>query len=280
MRLPFDTSLVPRETLGPEAKTHVKELIDRLKLVHEQAAKNTQITQEESKQKHDINAKESNFLLGEQVLLKINKRKKRSSKKLGDKFRGPFYIREKGPFDTYKIADCQTNKVIKNFINAKDLKWYYDPLNYRVKPPINEPSDEEAENSTEADSGDETIIYEPHLDIEPGQKVKNLGKNTNRPINSKPNKTNIEKKETKRQSQVENEIWYQADKILRQRRNGQRKEYLIEWTNSANKPSWQDESDVSDELKRQFYIRQTKEGKLRKRPYRYFDKSKVKKNNN
>ena len=90
MRLPFDTSLVPRETLGPEARTHVKELIDRLKLVHEQAAKNTQITQEESKQKHDSNAKESNFLFGEQVLLKINKRKKRSSKKLGEKFRVHF----------------------------------------------------------------------------------------------------------------------------------------------------------------------------------------------
>ena len=212
-------------------------------------------------------------MLGEQVLLNINKRKKRFIKKLGDKFRGPFYIREKGPFDTYKIVDCQTNKVIKNFINAKDLKRYYDPLNYRVEPPLNKPSDEEAEYSNEADSDDETIKYEPHIDIEPVQKAKKLGKNTNRPINNKSNKTNIEKKETKRQGQVENKVWYQADKILRQRRNGQRKEYLIEWTNPAYKPLWQKESDVSDELKRQFYIRHTKEGKRRKRPYRYFDKN-------
>ena len=39
MRIPFDTALVLREKLGPEAKTHVTQLIDRLKLIHDQAAK-------------------------------------------------------------------------------------------------------------------------------------------------------------------------------------------------------------------------------------------------
>ena len=44
MRLPFDTSLIPRETLGPDAKTHVTQLIDRLKMVHEQATKNSKLS--------------------------------------------------------------------------------------------------------------------------------------------------------------------------------------------------------------------------------------------
>ena len=43
MRIPFDTALVQRETLGQEAKTH------RLKLIHYQAAKNTKLSQKESK---------------------------------------------------------------------------------------------------------------------------------------------------------------------------------------------------------------------------------------
>ena len=75
MRLPFDSNLIPRETLGPEAKTHVKQLMDRLKLVHEQATQNTELTQAESKQKHDTKAKASSFLLGEQVLWKVNKQR-------------------------------------------------------------------------------------------------------------------------------------------------------------------------------------------------------------
>ena len=37
MRIPFDTALVPREILGPEAITHVTKLIDRLNLIHDQA---------------------------------------------------------------------------------------------------------------------------------------------------------------------------------------------------------------------------------------------------
>ena len=48
MRIPFDTALVPREILGPEAITHVTKLIDRLNLIHDQAAKNTELSQEES----------------------------------------------------------------------------------------------------------------------------------------------------------------------------------------------------------------------------------------
>ena len=127
--------------------------MNRLKLIHEQATQNTELTQAESKQKHDTKAKTSNFLLGEQVLWKVNKHRQGYSKKFEDKFRGPYYIREKGPFDTYKIADCETNKLVRNFINAKDLKRYYDPLNYRIEPQENE------DIGTESD--DDTIIYDP-----------------------------------------------------------------------------------------------------------------------
>ena len=44
MRLPFDTTLVPRETPGPEAKVHIDQLLDRLKTVHGHATRNTEIT--------------------------------------------------------------------------------------------------------------------------------------------------------------------------------------------------------------------------------------------
>ena len=117
MRLPFDTSLIPSETLGPEAKTHVNQLLDRLKFVYEMAQLITVISQTESTEKHYSKGKKSNFVLGEQVFLETNKHRQGYSKKLEDKWKGPYYIREKGPFDTYEIADCQTNILHKPLVN-------------------------------------------------------------------------------------------------------------------------------------------------------------------
>ena len=259
MRIPFDTALVPRETLGPEAKTHVTQLIDRLKLIHDQAAKNTELSQEESKHKHDIKAKESNFLIGEEVLLKVHKTKTGLTKKLHDKYMGRFYIKEKGPFDTYKIADCQTNKPVKNFINAQDLRRYYDPQNYRYEPPD--------EDLFEAESDDDTIIYDPK------------DTDVNEPQVDDPTKAgeivetdeNVQEVEGNNKHKRKPDVWYSVNKILKQRKVGQQKQFLVEWSDCRFKPSWQNEENVSEELKRQFYIQHTKSGKRRKRPYKYFN---------
>ena len=257
MRLPFDTTLIPRETLGPEAKTHVNQLLDRLKVVHEMASKNTEISQSESKEKHDIKAKQSNFVLGEQVFLKINKHRQGYSKKLEDKWKGPYYIREKGPFDTYKIADCQTNKLHKPLVNARHLKRYYDPLNYRIEP---------TDTGDETDSDAETVIYDPS-ELVPRQEPPDASNDTTETNNGN---RNSEQSRHNRNKNV-NDLWFSANKIIRQRKDGQKKQYLIEWSDHKFKPSWQDEEDVSDELKRQFYIKHTRTGKRRKRPYKYFD---------
>ena len=57
---------------------------------------------------------------------KVHKTKTGLTKKLHDKYMGRFYIKERGPFDTYKIADCRTNKPVKTFIIAQDLRRYYE----------------------------------------------------------------------------------------------------------------------------------------------------------
>ncbi|WAR08352.1 hypothetical protein MAR_018310, partial [Mya arenaria] len=86
MRLPFDTSLVPREALKPEDRTIVTQLIDTLKIVHEMAKNNTELTQEESKERRR---------LGQTVLRKVHKHTTGLSCKLEDKWEGPYYIRQK-----------------------------------------------------------------------------------------------------------------------------------------------------------------------------------------
>lgn len=161
-----------------------------LKLVHEQATQITEFTQAKCKQKHDTKANPSNFLFGQQVLLKVNKHLQGYSKKFEDKLRGPYYIRGKSPLDTYKIADFETNKLVRDFNNAKDLKSYYDPLNYRT----------ELQRHEDADT-----------------------------------KSNCKQNTKTKKSRSKQTI---PDK----------------WANRKAKPSWQDENDVSEEVKRQFCI--------------------------
>ena len=104
-------------------------------------------------------------------MLKVHKAKTGLTKKLHDKYTGRANIKEKGPFDTYKIADFQTNKPVQNFINAQDLRRYYDPQNYWYEPPD--------DDLFEAESDDDTIIYnqneaelnEPQVD-DPTKQVK------------------------------------------------------------------------------------------------------------
>ncbi|XP_060572531.1 uncharacterized protein LOC132730588 [Ruditapes philippinarum] len=134
MRLPYDTTLIPRESLSTDAKIHIEQLFERLRLIHTQAKQNTELTQKESKEKHDVIAKESVFVQGDLVLLKVHKSKPGLSHKLQDQWSSNiYYIKYKGPHDTYKIADCQTDKNHIPLVNAKNLKMYNDPKNYRVE---------------------------------------------------------------------------------------------------------------------------------------------------
>ena len=122
MRIPFDSELIPRDNLGPEAKVHVEQLLQRLKLSHEIAKENSEKAKLRDKTRHNRNAKEYNFFPGEQVLLKIQKVVNPLSPKMYDKFEGPYYIREKCPNDTYRIVHACTHKPHPNTVNATHLK--------------------------------------------------------------------------------------------------------------------------------------------------------------
>ena len=180
-------------------------------------------------------------------------------KKFEDKYTGPFYVRDKGPYDTYKIADCRNDKCVKNFINAQDLKRYYDPQNYRYEPP--------EDDIYESESDAATIIYDPNenddneLEVNRDSTKNETGKNEH----------HTEQTEGKKNKKVPKGKWYSVNKILRQRKVGPTKQFLLEWSDVRFKPSWEDEDKVSEKLKRQFYIRHTKLGKRRKRPYKYFN---------
>ena len=68
---------------------------------------------------------EPDYKLGDQVLLKKEKVTTGLSVKFSDKFDGPFGIIEFGPNFTYKLRNCEGNKVVNSFINATRRKLYH-----------------------------------------------------------------------------------------------------------------------------------------------------------
>ena len=301
MRLPFDINLIPRDNLGPEAKIHMEHLLGRLKLYREIAKDNSEAAKEKDKIKHDIKAKDSTFLEGEQVLVKINKIPTELSPKLYDKFDGPYYIRRKCPNDTYIIADSATDRVQPVRHNATRLRRYYDPQDYRFEPATLEqiPEEDPVENPAQIpeQNPDQTAPRErqppPHPNDPPQE-----GNNEDTLIQNQdpePNNTlggnippraqqpqNINKNPPTRAPRHERETpnpanqdsnnekeYFTVEKVLKMRLRGGKREFLLKWV--GNYPStWEPETNLSKHLKREYFITHTKQGRKRKKKYRYF----------
>ncbi|XP_041372589.1 uncharacterized protein LOC121385866 [Gigantopelta aegis] len=92
MHLPFDTSLLPKSTLGKDAKTHITALIDNLKVVKAIAKDNMAKSQTVNKDHQDLKAQKPTFSVGDQVLLFNQKKTIGRSPKLTHKWEGPFYL--------------------------------------------------------------------------------------------------------------------------------------------------------------------------------------------
>lgn len=132
MRMPFDVSIEPKDNLNRDAKDHINELIDQLKVTNEIVKNNIQRHQQQNKERHYLRVKLPDFKLGDKVLIKVNKVPKRQSSKLYDKAEGPYQIIELGPYFTYKLRRCSDNKVNASYMNATNLKMYHDPDIHRA----------------------------------------------------------------------------------------------------------------------------------------------------
>lgn len=70
MRLPFDVSLQPKDSLPREAQENIQEVLQQLKVTNEIVQANIKIHQERNKERHDINIKLPEFQQGDKVLIK------------------------------------------------------------------------------------------------------------------------------------------------------------------------------------------------------------------
>ena len=117
--------------------TRIHKLIDDLPHVRE-LTKN-RIDQQQSKQKeyHDKNVRhEINFKIGDKVLLYKAEKEKQWTRKLDEKWKGPYYIHEVLLNGAYKIKELN-GKVLKTPVNGEWLKVYHSRENFEPMVVIN-----------------------------------------------------------------------------------------------------------------------------------------------
>lgn len=111
---------------------------------------------------------------------------------------------------------------------------------------------------------------EPTPDQAPGwDESTQLSGNTQETTASNPKHQDIESSNSEPKS---NEVWYKAVKLLKMKKQEGKPWFLVKWVGN-HAPSWEPEENCSPYLKQQYYITHTKQGKKRRRKYRFFNKS-------
>ena len=265
MNLPIDTTLIPKPTLNANVKQYFEQLIGRFKLVKEIARENMQSAQDKAKHHHDIKAKEPNYQVGDKVLLKKGKVDTGLSVKIADQFNGPFEIIELGPHFTYKLKNCEDNKVIGSFINASRLKAFHqrEPENIDNPQQANMPI---PENVNTAPPPADTPL--PQVEVPQPRAIDPHTAD----IGEQP--SNVDNNSTTKQPQTQPPEPAKDMSnicIIRASRKGGKQRYRIEWPDGFR--AWEPENNVPRQAIDNYLKHYTKRGRKRKHKPKFFTKS-------
>ena len=128
MRTPLDTALIPKENLTRSAQEHMQNLIDSVKITNMLVKSNRFSAQARQKKQYDRTAKEPNFQLGQQVMLRKHNITPGLSKKLAPKYEGPSYITKVCPNHTFNLRKQADHKPLRAREHANRLKACNNPV--------------------------------------------------------------------------------------------------------------------------------------------------------
>jgi hypothetical protein len=253
MSMPFDANMIPKDNLQPKVKLHMDEVIKNLKLSKAIASENMQQAQNQSKVRHDKKAVDPMYSVGDLVWLFCPKVPVGLSPKFHKKWTGPYYITQVGPNFTYRLRDCENNKMMKSLVHANRLKRFFDPKdrptemeNPRLQTPL---------GNTNTDMNDNVVVE----DTQASQTQRNE-EDSNHTEPPQPDHT------LPQNSQID---WREVERLIKVSRGQGKKWYRVKWKDKS--PStWVPEEEINDNLKREFHIKHTYSGKRRKRPHRFF----------
>src|SRR3989442_258280 len=270
MVLPIDVELGQVEKTGSiQADECVKELVEKLKVIHKIARDNEKEYQEAYKKRYDEDTKDTNFKPGTIVWLKSPLQSKTgASKKLLMRYNKLVYINEKLDKNTYIVIDRDTHNEIDHPIHSDRLKRYYSEKD--MFPTIikqggiisNSQEDEIPEEEVIKQREEEgTSKRRPTIHNKKDEQVeKKKRENTKR----KKSDEKVEIQSELRDSQVDERPWQEAEKLLATKMRG-KKYYRVKWQGANIKPTWELGSDESDALKIHYHTTRTLGGKRRKR---------------
>ncbi|XP_071085734.1 uncharacterized protein [Haliotis cracherodii] len=166
MHLPFDISLLPKPSLGKDAESHLRHLLENLKVAKAIARENMETSQEINKAYQHPKSQEPNFSLGQQVFLHNPAVTKGLSPKLTQPWKGPYYISATGPNHTFKLHRCSDNMEHKSMVHANRLKPVILRLNDGPQQPLSDALSRADLSNASNQSG--TNLNEPST-TEPGR---------------------------------------------------------------------------------------------------------------
>ena len=252
MRLPLDNCLRLAQTeLNPDKDKYMATYLEKVKIVQELAKENILVSQQYNKQQFDKKAKLPEFQVGEKVWLYDPVTPLGHSRKLQIHWKGPYYIVDQTSDCNFVLRNCETHKQIGYPIHSDRLKLYHEPEDIYVRScarNISQSAKDQTNNGDQPDNGD----------------ARNLDKMTDDPA------TNVTTSDNEDDDDVNEEVkdqdtWYPARKLLKIRKINNAYHYLVDWTEPGSKPTWENEKDISENLKINFHVTRTKEGKLRKK---------------
>ena len=272
MNLPIDTSLVPKRSLPADVQQHMQQLLECLKLYRTCATGNMTSAQQQAKIRHDVRAKEPGFKVGDKILLKKEKIPQGQSAKLCDKSEGPFVIVEAGPNFTYKLRDCQTNKLTRTFINARELRLYRERQpeideTHNAHQPVDLPQPDALPQPVDLP---QPVAPQP-VDLPqpdaPPQPVALPHPEPPKPINkhdgNQMDNSNHESEDPNDQAPIKKDM--SNVRVIQAKRKGGKQRYRLEWPDGSR--AWESESNVPKQAINVYLKTHTKNGRKRKRKF-------------
>lgn len=228
MRLGVDLLLPTQEDEQVTPEEHALKITKRLAAAHQEATDRTRLMQEANKAAHDRNVQEPIYQPGDLVWLMTPQVKNGFSKKLTLRYCGPYYIAAKVGNHTFMLRHQKTNRVLSHPINAERLKPFVDRRDFKSVPGTQVEEEEQPSSSGPSDENTSTDK----------QDAENTGRT---------------------------EEWHAVNKLLAVKKIGGQTFFRVEWADQTCKPTWIPENDITEALKRAFYVNRTKAGRKRRR---------------
>ncbi|CAG2254581.1 unnamed protein product [Mytilus edulis] len=167
------------------------------------------------------------------------------SRKLCNKWQGPYYITEVTGKNTYKLRRCSDDVPIKGPVNANRLKQYHDPQD-RPTNNVDVPTDDEMSDDEDEEENTQDTDEIVQNDIQPENEVQR---------NNDDNRTN------------DDPDMYQVERIIHAKRINKKMHYKIKWLGYSHRHNtYEPEENIPQELRHDYKVRkdQTKRIKARK----------------